>query len=148
MFWMNAGSSGDIPPSTRVKPGLSAATASAASLTISAYFLQSGSISKSQCDLLLGSFQNITASIMIPPGINGAATWPARFAPANEPFLFGMVDDFKTCAPQLAFNAGAIGDPPIGGVAGIIVLDEVHARKFRGVEDGLFPEVVVLRQRH
>ncbi len=55
---------GEIPPSTCVSVAFSARTACDASLTIAAYALQSGSSSRSQCDLLLGSFQNLTASIM------------------------------------------------------------------------------------
>src|SRR4051812_40399872 len=63
--WINAASIGEIPPRTRVSPEFSAATASAASVIIWANAFHSGSISKAQCDLLLGSFQNITASIII-----------------------------------------------------------------------------------
>src|SRR3954468_15560907 len=51
-----------MPPSTFVRRGFSAGTASLARFTICANKLQSGSTSKSQCDLLLGSFQNITES--------------------------------------------------------------------------------------
>src|SRR4051812_4222767 len=53
-----------MPPSTRGSSGFSAATASAASVTIRENARHSGSCSKAQCDLLLGSFQNITASII------------------------------------------------------------------------------------
>src|SRR4051794_227870 len=53
-----------MPPSSCGSDAFSARTACDASLTIAAYALQSGSSSRSQCDLLFGSFQNLTASIM------------------------------------------------------------------------------------
>ena len=53
-----------MPPSTRVSPGLGPAIASPARRVICANRAQSGSISGSQWDLLLGSFQILTASIM------------------------------------------------------------------------------------
>src|SRR3954453_10549458 len=62
---MKAGSIGEIPPSTRSNPGASAATACPVKLAICPKAVQSGSNSRSQWDLLLGSFQIITASIMI-----------------------------------------------------------------------------------
>src|SRR5688572_18377325 len=61
---MNAASIGEMPPSTRNSAGFSTDTASAASVTMSAKVRHSGSTSNAQCDLLLGSFQNITASII------------------------------------------------------------------------------------
>ncbi len=60
---MKSGSIGLIPPSTRGSPGASAAIACPASLAISANTAQPGSFSKSQWDLLFGSFQIIAASI-------------------------------------------------------------------------------------
>src|SRR3954447_3331183 len=64
MRCVNDASIGDMPPSTCLSDAFSARTASDASFTMSAYADQSGSSSRSQCDLLLGSFQNLTASIM------------------------------------------------------------------------------------
>ena len=64
---MKFASMGDMPPSTRGNPGAASAIAAPANLAISAKRDQSGSISGSQCDLLLGSFQIIAASIMPPP---------------------------------------------------------------------------------
>src|SRR3954465_6911395 len=62
---MNLGSIGEIPPSAFGSFGLISATLAEASFTICANCFHSGSISKSQWDLLFGSFQNITASTMI-----------------------------------------------------------------------------------
>ena len=61
---MKPGSIGDMPPSTRGSVGFTARMARPASCAISAKRVQSGSSSGSQCDLLLGSFQIIAASIM------------------------------------------------------------------------------------
>ena len=54
---------GDMPPSTRGSEGLAERIAAPARVTRSANRSQSGSTSGSQCDLLLGSFQIIAASI-------------------------------------------------------------------------------------
>src|SRR5437588_12398687 len=53
-----------MPPSTRISCGASSATACAPVRVVALYKFQAGSSSRSQWDLLLGSFQNITASIM------------------------------------------------------------------------------------
>src|SRR5690242_3863742 len=53
---------GEIPPSTIGNSGFSRRTAWAAVIAISANIFQSGSILKSQCERLFGSFHNITAS--------------------------------------------------------------------------------------
>ena len=87
MFWMNRGSIGEMPPSTRGSLGSRPRSRRAASFTISANVSQSGSISKSQCDLLLGSFQNITASIMraLPGGwIDGMAVRAGRASSSRQ----------------------------------------------------------------
>ena len=60
---------GDIPPRTRVTVEFSARTAAPASRVISAKRAHSGSSKGSQWDLLFGSFQILTASII------GAAPW-------------------------------------------------------------------------
>src|SRR5881227_919416 len=65
----NEGSIGEIPPSTRGISGLTSAMALHAAIAISAKRLQSGSTSGSQCDLLFGSFQILTASIIGPPRV-------------------------------------------------------------------------------
>src|SRR3546814_9375957 len=62
MLRPNAVSTGEVPPGTRCTRGFSAATAGAAVFAISAKASNSWSSSKSQWDLLFGSFQIITAS--------------------------------------------------------------------------------------
>ncbi len=64
---MKAGSMGEMPPRTRGKFGFSFRMARPARMAISAKRAQSGSSSGSQWDLLLGSFQIITASIIAFP---------------------------------------------------------------------------------
>src|SRR5690242_9441178 len=71
---MNLGSIGEIPPRTRGMCGFTSATASAAAIAMSANIRHSGSISKSQWDLLFGSFQIITASTIPPPSLAHAHT--------------------------------------------------------------------------
>ncbi len=61
---MKSGSIGEMPPSTRGSPGASAAIACPAALQVSAKITQPGSASRSQWDLLFGSFQIIAASII------------------------------------------------------------------------------------
>src|SRR6266404_4571116 len=62
---MKFGSIGDIPPRAIGRPGFSRRIAFDAVITISAKIFQSGSILKSQCERLLGSFHSITASTML-----------------------------------------------------------------------------------
>jgi hypothetical protein len=62
---MKCGSIGEIPPRTRGSVGLTLRTACAASVVISENAFHSGSSSKSQWDMLFGSFQSITASTAI-----------------------------------------------------------------------------------
>jgi len=61
---MNAGSIGEIPPSTRATDACSARIACQAVFSIRVKIDQSGSSSKSQCKRSLGSFHTITASTM------------------------------------------------------------------------------------
>jgi hypothetical protein len=68
---MKCGSIGEMPPSTRFTWGFAASIALAASITVVAKIDHSGSISGSQCDLLLGSFQIIAASIIQSPPFAG-----------------------------------------------------------------------------
>src|SRR3954470_21630283 len=67
---MNPGSMGEMPPRTRGRAGCARLTAAPAMLIISANFSQRGSISKSQWDLLFGSFQNMAASIINRSGLD------------------------------------------------------------------------------
>src|SRR5437868_7626364 len=141
---MNLGSMGEIPPSTPVSRGFSDLTASAASFVISAYIVHSGSSSKSQCDLLLGSFQNITASTIVPPHgrINGARPVRHRLAPTDKNFLFGMAQDFESRASQHRFSASSIGYPPVRRIAAVSLLVKKHSRKGGLFEYFLLPEIV------
>src|SRR3954451_4494470 len=61
---MKLASIGEMPPRTRGNVGLTSRIARPAAFVISAKRFQPGSSSGSQCDLLLGSFQILTASII------------------------------------------------------------------------------------
>src|SRR5579864_4491137 len=54
--------------------------------------------------------------------------------------------DLETGAAQHGFHCAAVGDPPVGLIAGVFVLDEVHAREVGLPENVLVPELVVLLQ--
>src|SRR4051795_1358778 len=106
---------GDMPPSTRRSAGLSARTASPAPRTISLKISHSGScVSKSQCDLLFGSFQNITASSMRPPSsrvvLHGAGGRARRPADMEHPLtrvlrrVFLRARQVVLGGPDLVFN--------------------------------------------
>src|SRR3954465_10373165 len=129
MFSMKAGSMGEIPPSTRGRSRRSARMLSAASLTMAPKRVQSGSISKSQWDLLLGSFHSIAASTTVVGsvgGISGLRLEGARLVFAHEHLRLRMVEDREAGAAQHRLEAGPIGDPPVGGIAGVKRLDEEH----------------------
>src|SRR3954451_11112348 len=64
MLRMKDGSIGDMPPSTRGSVGWALRIAFPAASARLANMAQSGSIRMSQCDLLLGSFQILAASII------------------------------------------------------------------------------------
>src|SRR5919108_2875660 len=148
---INIGSMGEIPPSTRSTCGFSAATACAAILIICAKICQSGSSSKAQCDLLLGSFQNIIASIMVllpqagflPGRIDGARPVRQFLTAANKHFFLGMTDDLKTSAAQEGLGACPIRDPPVGGIASVRLFEKVQAGKTGLVEDIGFPKRII-----
>src|SRR5919109_1589618 len=139
IFAINIGSMGEMPPSTRSRRGFSAATAAAASLIMLAKVRHSGSSSNAQCDLLFGSFQNITASIMgcLPLAVclAGRIDRPRPIwqflAAADKDFLLRMAENVKASAAQQCLGAGAIGNPPVGGIAGIGLFDKVQAWKTR-----------------
>src|SRR5256885_3687243 len=61
---MKCGSIGEIPPSTILISGFTFRIARAAAIAMVANIFQSGSILKSQCERLFGSFHNMTASTM------------------------------------------------------------------------------------
>src|SRR3954465_12977422 len=113
---MNPASIGEMPPSTRVIAGFSRPIASAARIVMFAKRLQSGSSSGSQCDLLLGSFQIIAASIMELSfrRIYRAAAGRIAGSAAEIDLLLGMQNDFETGAAQHRFGAGPVRYPPVG----------------------------------
>src|SRR5437764_5740833 len=129
--------------------------ASVAVFTSSAKIRHCGSISKSQCDLLFGSFQIIAASTMDRPpsacrrmarglrGINRARPFVGDWPPfADEHFGLGVNDNLEPGAAQHRLRAGAVGDPPVGRITAILVLDAVHARAAGPLEDVRLPEVI------
>src|SRR5919198_2179434 len=148
---INIGSMGEMPPSTRSTYGFSAATACAAIVIMCAKICQSGSSSKAQCDLLLGSFQNIIASIMVllpqagfrPGRIDGARPVRQFLTAANKHFFLGMTDDLKTSTAQEGLGAGPIRDPVVGGIASIRLFEKVQAGKTGLVENIGFPKRVI-----
>src|SRR5215468_1858063 len=93
---------------------------------------QSGSSSKFQCDRLFGSFQNIAASSMRTPSA------------ADVDLLLGLVEDFESSAAQHRFGAGPVGDPPIGGIVRVALLDEVHCGESGLIEYVRFEKRIVL----
>src|SRR5579871_463856 len=135
MLRMNPASMGEMPPSTRRSRGLSVCTASEASLTISAYVFQPGSISKFQCDRLLGSFHSITASIT------------AQSPSTEVNLLFRPVENLKPGAAQHGFQAGAVGNPPVRWIVAVPLLDEVQRRIARSRKDIGFAERIILFER-
>src|SRR3954464_6672965 len=103
MLSMNSGSMGEMPPSTRGRRGRSAWIASAASVTISANLLQSGSSAKSQWDLLLGSFHSIAASITVGlprRRVSGARPDRGALAAAQEHLGLGPRHQLEARAAQ------------------------------------------------
>src|SRR5436190_731328 len=139
-----------MPPKTRSSWGLAAATASAAAMAISENICHSGSTSKSQCDLLFGSFQIITASIIIvPPNrcVNCARPGGQRSVPADEYFALGVVEDIESGTTEHGFNSRAIGNPPVSGITGEAFFDEIQFWKIRPFEHVCFPKFIVLLDR-
>ena len=138
---MNAGSIGEMPPSTRGSVGCSRADRARSPAAPSrAKRVQPRSISKSQCERLFGSFQSITASTTRPVLL--ARDTPRRRARAPAPrrqmntSASGMIGDRRSrrCAASPPI-AGAVGHPPVRRVARVLLLDEVQPRERRVVED-------------
>src|SRR5205809_5317994 len=171
---MNCGSIGEIPPRTHKTSGLAWRTASAARSAISAKILQSGSTSKSQWDLLFGSFQIITASIITRSrspfphrlgqriaagqlhsfivvssnrGIDRTRLLRQRDVLARENLGFRMVDDLESGAAQHCFHTSPIWNPPVRRIASVPLLHKIHLRKSRSFENFGLPEVVIILQR-
>src|SRR5215212_6427597 len=68
-------------------------------------------------------------------------------APADENLGLRMVGDLEAGAAQHGFDTGAVGYPPVGRVACIFVLHEIHGRIPWRIEMRRFMEVVVAVQR-
>src|SRR6476620_1573706 len=101
---MNFGSIGEIPPRTFGRAGFTCVTAAAAAFTMSEKIFHSGSSSKFQCDLLFGSFQNITASTMGHLLVEMAT---------DVHFLLGVIEDLVTRTAQHRLDTRSIWHPPI-----------------------------------
>src|SRR5690606_35488118 len=130
----NAGSIGEMPPRTRVSRPRSARIARPAAIAMPAKRDQSGSISKSQCDALLSSFQIITASTMR----------KLLVANTEEDLVLRRGQDAQAGGAQHRLDAGAVRDPPVGRIAGVPLLDEVYERVAGRAENaGLLERVVV-----
>src|SRR4051794_37861097 len=128
MLVMKAGSMGEMPPSTRVSAGRSALIASPAKRTIAPNRRQSGSISKSQCERLLGSFQSMAASTMLvgPRGVGGLGLGQPGLVFANEDLWLRVSRDGEAGAADHGLEAGAVGDPPVRRIARVQRLDKEH----------------------
>src|SRR5438132_1230819 len=64
-----------------------------------------------------------------------------RTMTTDEHLDFGMSDNGKAGTPQHRFGAGAVWNPPIGRVARIAFLDEVHLGKAGPLKHLLLPEI-------
>src|SRR5581483_8567227 len=125
---MKLASMGEMPPRTFVIRGFSARTASHAAFTISLKMRHSGSTSKSQWDMLFGSFHSITAStICLLPNVR-------RIFSTDVDFVFGIVEDRKSRVAQHGLYACFIWNPPVGWIVRVTVLDEAHLGKSRVVK--------------
>src|SRR4051794_5032436 len=131
------GSMGDMPPKTHGRSGFTALMETAAALTILAKTCQPASISKSQCDLLLGSFQIMTAST------NRSLLRTSGAPLANVNFFLGMIQDVEPRTAKHRLDTRTIRDPPVGAVSGVVMLNKVHSRKAILIEDIRLPERVI-----
>src|SRR3954447_6481445 len=78
-------------------------------------------------------------------GVDRSVVLRPRRLPAEIDLALGMGEDGKTSAAQHGFDAGAVRCPPVGGVIGIFVLDEMHLGIARTVEMVCGPKIIVLR---
>ncbi len=150
MFWMNKGSIGEMPPSTREQVRVLGRQGLAGEPRHLANAVHSGSASKSQCDLLLGSFQIIAASIIaaspLPgrrPGNPPAAAAGGRGRP---PPRDGLRPRSRRCGASLRRRRGSASTSWSGRCA-VALLDEMQARKAWPLEHVELGERVVRRQR-
>src|SRR5579884_2034564 len=131
---------GEIPPSTIFTSGLTLRMARAPVIASSANIFQSGSILKSQCDRLFGSFHSITASTMFSPAeelqrtrqlkIENVLPIPLHAPGFADPGLrFRVRHDLEPRTAQHGLGRRYVWDPPVRGIIGVLVLDEVHRWK-------------------
>src|SRR5579884_1393392 len=146
---------GEIPPSTIFTSGLTLRMARAPAIASSANIFQSGSILKSQCDRLFGSFHSITASTMFSPAevlqrarqlkIENVLPIPLHAPGFADPGLCLRVrHDFQPRAAQHRLGRGYVRNPPVRRIVSVLVLDEVHRWKIKVLENLFIPEVIVL----
>src|SRR5215217_2688026 len=156
---MKEGSMGDIPPRTRGNPAFSAAIACPARRVICANRSQFGSSWGSQCDLLFGSFQIFAASItpvlvvlgslgslavgLRSPRVDGGARLIPLSGAADVDLRLRVFDELEAGAAQHRLRTGRVRRPPVGPVAGVLVLDEVQLRVAGILEVILLEEAVV-----
>src|SRR5260370_20985505 len=157
MSEMKCESMGEMPPSTRGNSGFSRRSVRVGAITMSENCFQAGSILKSQCDRLLGSFHSITASTIHAPGRAGVLKSAREFlfkdalaffrylaGKANPCFRLGMGFDLQAGAAQHCFHAAMVWNPPVCRISGILFFDEVHAGKIRAPKNVFVPEVIIL----
>src|SRR5438270_216435 len=122
---MKFGSMGEMPPSTMGISGFTLRMARDAAMTILEKMFQFGSRSRFQCDMLLGSFQSITAST-IPRLLNSSVEFHVEdvlaiarsiLGFANERFRIGRAHDVKAGTAQHSHSATAVGNKPIRVIA-------------------------------
>src|SRR5437868_1483542 len=115
---MKFGSMGEMPPSTMGTSGFTLRMARDAAMTIREKMFQFGSRSRFQCDMLLGSFQSITAST-IARLLNSSVEFHVEDVLAiarsilwfaNERFRIGSSDNLEPGAAQHGHGATAVGD--------------------------------------
>src|SRR5581483_5342119 len=146
---------GEIPPSTIFTSGLTLRMALAPAIARSANIFQSGSILKSQCDRLFGSFHSITASTMFSPAevlqrarqlkIENVLPVPLdtlRFA--HPGFCLRVSHDVQPRTAQHRLRGSYVRNPPVRRIVSVLVLDEVHRWKIKVLENLFIPEVIVL----
>src|SRR5215217_2960625 len=63
--------------------------------------------------------------------------------PAEIDFLLWMGRDREPCATQHRLHAGPVRRPPIRGIIGVFVLDEMHLRIAGAVKVGSRPKIVI-----
>src|ERR1700693_6194038 len=111
-----------------------------AAFTIAANISHSGSISKSQWDLLFGSFQNMTASTGIDQKFSGQFGRRTIAPATDEHFHFGMRAYLESGTAEHRFRTSPIRNPPIGRISRVTFLNEIHGRKIWLCKNGRLGE--------